>query len=140
MSRDRHSRPGASRPQRVADEIQKELARLVQFEIKDPRLGMVTITGVDVTRDFAWADVWFTVLSGEREKSLTALQSASGFLRTQIARAIKLRVAPQLRFRFDEAPSRGVEMSSLIAQARRQDEARAQARGDEAAGSHDDDA
>jgi ribosome-binding factor A len=140
MSRDGHSRPGTSRPQRVADEIQKELARLVQFELKDPRLGMVTITGVEVTRDFAWADVWFTVLSGDREKSQAALQSATGFLRTQIARAIKLRVAPQLRFRFDEAPSRGVEMSALIAEARQQDEARAKARGDEVAGSHDDDA
>lgn len=117
-------RPGSSRPQRVGDEIQRELARLLQFEVKDPRLGMVTITGVEVAKDFAHADVWYTVLKGEREKSQKALESASGFLRTQIGRAIKLRVTPHLRFRFDEAPSRGVEMSSLIDKAVAEDRAR----------------
>lgn len=121
MSHDFLERPGSSRPQRVGDEIQKELARLVQFEVKDPRLGMVTITGVEVAKDFSYADVWYTVLKGERAKSQKALESASGFLRTQIGRAIKLRVTPHLRFRFDEAPERGVAMSTLIDQARADD-------------------
>ena len=121
MTHDFLQRPGSSRPQRVGDQIQKELARLVQFEVKDPRLGMVTITGVEVARDFSYADVWYTVLKGEQEKSQKALESASGFLRTQIGRAVKLRVTPQLRFRFDEAPSRGVAMSALIDKARAED-------------------
>ena len=114
MTHDFLQRPGSSRPQRVADEIQKELARLVQFEVKDPRLGMITITGVEVARDFGYADVWFSVLKGEPAKSQKALESAAGFLRTQVGRAIKLRVTPQLRFHYDEAPKRGVEMSALI--------------------------
>lgn len=114
-------RPGSSRPQRVADEIQKELARLVQFEVKDPRLGMVTITGVEVARDFSYADVWYSVLKGEPATSQRALESASGFLRTQVGRAVKLRVTPQLRFHYDEAPRRGVEMSALIDRARAAD-------------------
>jgi ribosome-binding factor A len=121
MTHDFLEKPGSSRPQRVGDEIQRELARLVQFEVKDPRLGMITITGVEVARDFSYANVWYTVLKGEREKSQKALESASGFLRSQIGRVIKLRVTPQLRFRFDEAPERGVAMSTLIDQARAED-------------------
>lgn len=121
MSHDFLERPGSSRPQRVADEIQKELARLVQFEVKDPRLGMVTITAVEVARDFSYADVWYSVLKGDRAKSQKALESATGFLRTQIGRAIKLRITPHLRFRFDEATERGIAMSTLIDQARADD-------------------
>lgn len=121
MTHDFLQRPGSSRPQRVGDEIQRELARLVQFEVKDPRLGMVTITGVEVARDFSYADVWYTVLKGERDKSQKALESATGFLRTQIGRAIKLRITPHLRFRYDEAPERGVAMSTLIDRARADD-------------------
>lgn len=117
-------RSGSSRPQRVGDQIQKELARLVQFEVKDPRLGMITITGVEVAKDFAHADVWYTVLKGDREKSQKALESAAGFLRTQVGRVVKLRITPHFRFRFDEAPSRGVEMSTLIDKALAEDRAR----------------
>src|SRR3989338_5698940 len=99
MTHDFLQRPGSSRPQRVGDEIQRELARLLQFEVKDPRLGMVTITGVEVAKDLSYADVWYTVLKGDQAKSQQALESASGFLRTQVGRAIKFRVTPQLRFR-----------------------------------------
>ncbi|MFZ5723838.1 MAG: 30S ribosome-binding factor RbfA [Pseudomonadota bacterium] len=134
MTHDFLERPGSSRPQRVGDQIQKELARLLQFEVKDPRLGMVTITGVEVAKDFAHADVWYSVLKGDQAKSQKALESASGFLRTQIGRAIKLRVTPQLRFRFDEAPSRGVEMSALIDKARNEDRSRAERAGDQPPG------
>lgn len=123
-------RSGSSRPQRVGDQIQKELARLLQFEVKDPRLGMVTITGVEVAKDFSHADVWYTVLKGDQAKSQKALESASGFLRTQVGRVIKLRITPHFRFRFDEAPSRGVEMSSLIDKARAEDRARAERNGE----------
>ena len=137
MKHDFLERPGSSRPQRVGDQIQKELARLVQFEVKDPRLGMVTFTGVEVAKDFAHADVWYTVLGGEPARSQKALESASGFLRTQIGRAIKLRVTPQLRFRFDEAPSRGVAMSTLIDQALAADRELAQRRGDDVAAVED---
>ncbi|MFZ5756847.1 MAG: 30S ribosome-binding factor RbfA [Pseudomonadota bacterium] len=130
MTHDFLERPGSSRPQRVGDEIQKELARLVQFEVKDPRLGMVTITGVEVAKDFSHADVWYSVLKGDPAKSQKALESASGFLRTQVGRAVKLRVTPHLRFRFDAAPSRGVEMSALIDKARAEDRSRARDAGD----------
>lgn len=121
MTHDFLQRPGSSRPQRVGDEVQRELARLLQFEVKDPRLGMVTITSVEVAKDLSYADVWYTVLKGEPENSQKALDSAAGFLRTQIGRAIKFRMTPHLRFRFDAAPSRGIAMSELIDKARAED-------------------
>lgn len=133
MTHDFLARPGSSRPQRVADQLQKELARLIQSELKDPGLGMVTITGVEVARDFSYADVWYTVLLGEPDKTQKALERAAGFLRMQVGRVVKLRVTPQLRFRFDEAPSRGVAMSALIDKARAEDRTMAERHGSDAA-------
>ncbi|WP_448218213.1 30S ribosome-binding factor RbfA [Endozoicomonas sp. 2B-B] len=117
-----------SRTQRVADQIQKELAQLIQLEMKDPRLGMVTVSAVEVSRDLAFADVFVSFLGVDDQKSvsnqksadedLEVLQSAAGFLRSQLARSIKLRSIPQLRFRYDNSLRRGAYMSELIAKAR----------------------
>lgn len=109
------------RTDRVADQLQKELAVLIQREVRDPRLGMVTVSGVSVSRDLGYADVHFTLLgeqTAERIKeNLGVLKRASGFLRSQIGRRIKLRHVPELRFHYDESVVRGQQLSSLIEEA-----------------------
>ncbi|MCG7599437.1 30S ribosome-binding factor RbfA [Halomonas sp. McH1-25] len=116
------------RTDRVADQLQQELAVLIQREIKDPRLGMVTVSGVDVSRDLGYADVYVTLLGdndAERIKeNLTVLKRAAGFLRSQIAQRIKLRHVPELRFHYDASVARGHQLSSLIDQAVESDRAR----------------
>ncbi len=110
-----------SRTQRIADQLQKELAQVIQFEIKDPRLGMVTVSYAKVSKDLGFADVYITVLplNGKDEDeaivdSLKVLNNAAGFLRGELARKIKLRVMPQLRFHFDDTIERGRNLHHLI--------------------------
>jgi len=125
----------SSRRQRVADQIQKELAGLIQREMKDPRLGMVTVSSVDVSRDLAYADVYITILgkneADERKQTLSILTRGGGFLRSKLARAMKLRIVPALRFRYDESIERGVRLSNLIEDARKKDQASDTSSGDE---------
>ncbi|MAM59328.1 MAG: ribosome-binding factor A [Salinicola sp.] len=109
------------RTDRVADQLQQELAVLIQREIKDPRLGMVTVSSVKVSRDLGYADVYVTLL-GENDparvkENLAVLKRAAGFLRSQIARRIKLRHVPELRFHYDESVVRGHKLSALIDEA-----------------------
>ena len=110
-----------SRTQRVADQVQKELAQLIQLEMKDPRLGMVTVSAVKVSRDMSFADVYVSFLGVDEQEnidqSLQVLNQAAGFLRSQLARAIKLRFTPQLRFFYDNSLRRGAYLSSLIDEA-----------------------
>ncbi len=108
-----------SRSQRVGDQIQRELAALIQFEIKDPRIGMTTVTAVEVNREFDKALVYVTVM-GDQEKidsTLRGLQQAAGFLRSELAKRLKVRTTPRLEFRYDESLERGLRMSALIDQA-----------------------
>lgn len=109
------------RTDRVADQLQQELAVLIQREVKDPRLGMVTLSGVRVSRDLGYADVYFTLL-GEQDpervrENLLVLKHAGGFLRTRVARRVQLRHVPELRFHYDESIVRGQQLSSLIDEA-----------------------
>ncbi|TWI50862.1 ribosome-binding factor A [Pseudomonas duriflava] len=110
-----------SRTQRIGDQMQRELASLIHREIKDPRLGMVTITGVDVTRDLAHAKVFVTMLGKDSAEdiaqNLKVLKDAAGFLRQQLGRTMKLRSVPQLHFHYDESIRRGAELSALIERA-----------------------
>ncbi|MFQ3790086.1 30S ribosome-binding factor RbfA [Halomonas sp. A29] len=126
------------RTDRVGDQMQKELAVLIQREVKDPRLGMVTVSGVTVSRDLGYADVYVTLLgedSPERIKeNLKVLKQAAGFLRSQIARRIKLRHVPELRFHYDESVVRGQRLSSLIDEAVESDRARHPGEQDESGG------
>lgn len=110
-----------SRTQRIADQVQRDLAQLIQFGIKDPRLGMVTVSYVKVAKDLGYADVYVTVLplGGKDEEtaikeSLSVLNNAAGFLRGELARNIKLRVMPTLRFHFDATVERGRHLHGLI--------------------------
>ncbi len=116
------------RTDRIGDQLQKELAQLIQFQVKDPRLGMVTVNHVKISPDLGHADVYVTVLGKDTEEEakedLKVLNSATGFLRREIGKSIKLRVLPQLRFRYDTALVRGQKLSSLIDKAVAQDNAR----------------
>jgi ribosome-binding factor A len=104
------------RPRRVAEQIQRELAELVRLELKDPRVGMITITGVEVSADYAHAKVFFSLLGDEARvrEALTGLQSAAGFLRSEVAHRIKLRTMPQLHFVHDSSVEHGIYLDQLI--------------------------
>jgi ribosome-binding factor A len=109
--------PGRSsgRPQKLGDLIQKELSELVQRELRDPRVAMITITGVDVSPDFSHAKVLFTIFQKEKlDDTLAGLKRSAGFLRSQLARRIKLYTTPELRFEYDESVERGDRLSRLI--------------------------
>lgn len=106
-----------ARTERVAEQIQRELAELLRMEVKDPRVRMVTVTGVEVARDYSHAKVFYTTLQGENKDVQQGLERASGFLRSQLAHAIKLRVTPQLHFVYDPSIERGAHLSQLIEQA-----------------------
>lgn len=116
-----------SRTQRIGDQMQRELALLIQREIKDPRLGMVTITAVDVARDLGHAKVYITVMGTELDEatqvgqSLKVLKEASGFLRMMLGKVMKLRTIPQLNFHYDASIRRGAELSALIERAVQED-------------------
>ncbi|QEW05506.1 30S ribosome-binding factor RbfA [Nitrincola iocasae] len=121
------------RTDRVADQIQRDLSMLIQREIRDPRLGMVTVSYVKVSKDLGYADTYVTVMPiGEQDEesvvpqSLAVLNNAAGFLRKELSRGIKLRVMPQLRFHFDESVDRGRRLHSLIEQAFQREQKRSE--------------
>lgn len=104
-----------SRGRRIADQIQKELASLIQRELKDPRVGMVTINEVKVSRDLAFADVYFTMFADDgAEESAEALDRASGFLRSALSKVLKIRTTPKLRFHYDHSINEGQRISKAI--------------------------
>jgi ribosome-binding factor A len=105
-----------SRTRRVGDQIQRELALIIQQEVKDPRVGMVTITSVEVSREYEHAKVYITVLGDEAvaKTTLEGLDKASGFLRRELAHRLKLRVTPKLHFHYDHSLEDGMRLSSLI--------------------------
>jgi len=110
-----------ARTQRVADYLQRELAALIQHEVRDPRVGMVSITGVDVSRDLGHARIYYTVMgsdsSEDASESTEALNKAAGFLRSQLSRSSNMRSVPQLRFYFDSSVGRGRDLENLIRRA-----------------------
>lgn len=113
------ARKNYARSDRVASQIQRELAEAIRLELKDPRLGLVTITEVEVTRDYAHAKIYYTVLGTDdaaRALAQSILQEASGMLRSVLARHIRLFSVPQLHFVYDESIERGQNMQQLLAQ------------------------
>ena len=117
MARKEGSRDG--RANRLADHIHRQLAVLIQRELKDPRLGLITVNEVRVSRDLAWADVYFTALGGAapdgaEDGPTEVLQHAAGFLRSELARIMDTRVTPQLRFHYDNSLEDGMRMSRVI--------------------------
>lgn len=108
-----------NRTDRVADQIQRELATLIQFDVKDPRVGMVTITAVEVSKEFEYARVFFTVLGDEavRKATTEGLTRAAGYLRRELAHRLKLRATPELQFVYDQSIDNAAKMSDLISAA-----------------------
>ena len=112
----RHKRSIPNRGFRVADQIQRDLGELLR-EVKDPRVGMVTVNAVEVTPDYAHAKVFFSVLVGEPELTEKALNEAAGFLRNGLFKRLAIHTVPTLHFQFDRTTERAAELSALIHQA-----------------------
>ena len=111
-----------SRKDRVSEQIRRELAELIRTELKDPRVGMVTLTGVEITPDYAYATVYFTVLPSDDEtlaRTTEGLRRAAGFLRSQLGRRVRIHTTPEIRFVHDQSTERGMSMSQLIDEATR---------------------
>lgn len=110
------------RPERIGDQIKRELAQLLQFEVKDPRLSTVTIIDVELSRDLSHAKVFFSILDeNDIDEAKAAFKKASGFLRKQIASAMELRIVPQLSFIYDESILKAQQLTALINQANEKD-------------------
>ncbi|EYC51398.1 ribosome-binding factor A [Hylemonella gracilis str. Niagara R] len=106
-----------NRGHKVADQIQRDLSELIARELKDPRVGMVTLQGVDVTPDYAHAKVYFSVLIGEPQETQDALNQAAGFLRNGLFKRLHIHTVPTLHFVFDRTTERASDMNALIAKA-----------------------
>ena len=102
---------------KVADQIQRDLSELIARELKDPRIGMVTLQAVEVTPDYAHAKVFFSVLVGDAEATQEALNQAAGFLRNGLFKRLHIHTVPTLHFLFDRTPERAADMNALIARA-----------------------
>ncbi|EGF32516.1 MAG: ribosome-binding factor A [Burkholderiaceae bacterium] len=116
----KHSKTIPVRGIRVADQIQRDLAEIVAYELKDPRVGMITVTEVQLTPDYAHAKVFFTMLSDDKEaikNTVTGLKIASGFIRGQLGRRLHVHTLPELHFVHDTSTARGMELSKLIDEA-----------------------
>lgn len=106
-----------SRTRRVAEQMQRELAQLIREEIRDPRLGMITLSGVEVARDMAHAKIFFTVLDEQEHDpavTLAILNKAAGFLRHALGQRMIMRAVPQLHFHYDDTTARGAHINALI--------------------------
>ena len=112
----RHKKSTVNRSYRVADQIQRDIAQLIR-DLKDPRVGMVTINSVDVSPDYAHAQIYFSVLLGEPEQSAAALNEAAGFLRNSLFKRLSIHTVPTLHFHFDKTTERAADLSALIARA-----------------------
>lgn len=108
-------KPG--RALRVADQIAKDLAALIPVEVRDPRVGLVTITGCEVTPDYSHAKVYFTVLGREPEECAEGLNAAAGMLRNHLFKNLRIHTVPTLHFTHDASVAKGFEMDALIKRA-----------------------
>jgi ribosome-binding factor A len=116
----KHSKSMPGRGQRVADQIQRDLSELIALELKDPRVGMITLTEVQLTPDYAHAKVFFTTLVDNPEaikNTLAGLYNASGYLRNQLGKRVTIHTLPELHFVYDTSTSRGAALSKLIDEA-----------------------
>ena len=109
----RHKRSIPNRGFRIADQIQRDVAVLIR-DLKDPRIGMVTINSVEVSPDYAHAKIYFSVLVGEHEATGVALNEAAGYLRNGLFKQLQIHTVPTLHFHFDRTTERAADLSALI--------------------------
>lgn len=112
----RHKRSIPNRSHRVADQIQRDVAELIR-ELKDPRIGMVTLNAVEVTPDYAHAKIYFSLLVGDPQECELALNEAAGYVRNALFKRLQIHTVPTLHFVFDRTTERAADMNALIAQA-----------------------
>jgi ribosome-binding factor A len=112
----RQKRSIPNRSFRVADQIQRDLAELIR-ELKDPRIGMVTLNAVEVTPDYAHAKVFFSLLVGDAQECEQALNEAAGYLRNGLFKRLQIHTVPTLHFQFDRTTERAADLNALIARA-----------------------
>lgn len=119
-----------NRSDRVGHELQKEIALILQREIKDARLGMVTVSDVSLSKDLSYAKVYVTFLNDDDPEVVTQgmkiLNDATGYIRTLVGKAMRLRIVPELKFFYDESLVKGMALSSLVSNVVTQDEKRKQ--------------
>ncbi|MBI2309190.1 MAG: 30S ribosome-binding factor RbfA [Rhodocyclales bacterium] len=117
----KHHAAGFSRKDRVNEQVRRELAELIRTELKDPRVGMVSLTEVEVTPDYAHAKVYFSTLAGDDKlpEIMHGLKKAAGFLRRELGRRIRIHTIPELHFVHDMSLERGADLSRLIDEANR---------------------
>jgi len=113
-----------SRSERVADQIQRELAQVIQRDMQDPRLNLLSVSAVEVTRDLAYATVFVSSLTDKHshKEILQVLHKANGFLRRELGKAMRLRIVPELKFKYDESLEKGMSMAKLINDAVKKDQ------------------
>ncbi|HEX5392980.1 MAG TPA: 30S ribosome-binding factor RbfA [Rhodocyclaceae bacterium] len=110
---------GFARSDRVVEQIRRELAELIRLEVKDPRVGMITLTAVEITPDYTHAKVYYTTLAdaAQREQLEKGLARSSGFLRRELGKRVRIHHTPELHFTYDASVERGSELSRLIDEA-----------------------
>ncbi|MCF5878171.1 30S ribosome-binding factor RbfA [Aeromonas veronii] len=118
-----------SRTRRVGQQIQREIALILQREVKDPRIGMVTVSDVEVSRDLNYAKIYVTFLQLENDaerikEGLQGLTEAAGYIRSLLGSAMRLRVVPELRFYYDQTLVEGMRLSNLVTKTVREDKRR----------------
>lgn len=121
-----------SRTRRIAQQLQQELAQVLQRDMKDPRIGFVTVNDVDVSRDLSYAKVYVTFFEEDEklvQEKVEALDAAAGYIRSLVAGRMKLRVMPELRFIYDSSLVEGMRMSNLVSRVISDDEAKQQEHG-----------
>jgi len=104
------------RKQKLETQIKKLVGTLIVTEIKDPRIGFVTVTNVELSKDYAYADVYVSVLGddNDKKKTLSGLQSARGFIQYRVGKALSIRTIPEIRFHLDTSIEKGVDMVNLL--------------------------
>ncbi len=112
------------RPERLAEAIKKEVSEMLQTELKDPRVGFATVTGVDVSGDLKYAKIYVSVLGSKKERNSTmaGLAKAQGFIRTELGRRIRTRHVPEITFKLDESLDHGARVMELLNEVKGRDE------------------
>ncbi|MDA8423318.1 MAG: 30S ribosome-binding factor RbfA [Nitrospiraceae bacterium] len=108
------SKPTFKRSERISDQMKREIADILMRKIKDPRIGFVTVTGVDVAQDLKNAKVFVSVYGGDKEESLKGLKSATPFIRSELGKRIRMRSIPEILFRYDGTVEQGAHIMELL--------------------------
>lgn len=101
------------RRERINDSVMQEVSMIVR-EVKDPRVGMITVTGASVSGDLKYAKIYFSAFDADVKETLKGLKSASGFIRSQLAQRLNLRATPELTFVYDDSVSHGAQIASIL--------------------------